>query len=151
MAPHLAGRLWQQYIVEAFAAIEQYRLDWVSNHQTTIRANLYHSVRDTVRIGDTDPMHVGKDVILPASFTGSQCYMTQYFKDSLAICRAIRHSSSFLSMTCNSKCPEIQKMLNLLPNVDPVDAPDVVARVFKLKVDQYLDLIKKQNYFEKCI
>ncbi|XP_074342546.1 uncharacterized protein LOC141680141 [Apium graveolens] len=124
LGPHLAGRLWQQYIVDAFAAIEQ---------------------------GDSDPMHVGKAVILPASFTGSQRYMTQYFKDSLAICRAIGHRSLFLTITCNSKWPEIQKMLKYLPNVDPVDAPDVVARVFKLKVDQLMDLIKKKNYFGRCI
>ncbi|XP_074323579.1 uncharacterized protein LOC141660492 [Apium graveolens] len=54
-------------------------------------------------------------------------------------------------MTCNSKWPEIQEMLKLLPNVDPVDAPDIVSHVFKLKLDQLLDLIKKKNYFGMCI
>ncbi|XP_074351924.1 uncharacterized protein LOC141691078 [Apium graveolens] len=54
-------------------------------------------------------------------------------------------------MTCNSKWPEIQEMLKLLPNVDPVDVPDIVSRVFKLKLDQLLDLIKKKNYFGKFI
>ncbi|XP_074341985.1 uncharacterized protein LOC141679383 [Apium graveolens] len=132
-----------------FAAIEQYRLDWVSTHQTTIRADLYNSVCDALSKGDHDPMHVGKAVILPASFTGSQRYMSQYFKDSLAICRAIGHPSLFLTMTCNSKWPEIQEMLKLLPNVDHVDAPHIVSRVFKLKLDQLLDLIKKKNYFGK--
>ncbi|XP_074347667.1 uncharacterized protein LOC141686539 [Apium graveolens] len=151
LTPHLAGCLWQQYVVDQFAAIEQYRLDWVSTHQTTIRADLYNSVRDALSKGDHDSMHIGKAVILPASFTGSQRYMSQYFKDSLAICRAIGHPSLFLTMTCNSKWPEIQEMLKLLPNVDPVDAPDIVSRVFKLKLDQLLDLIKKKNYFGKCI
>ncbi|XP_074356564.1 uncharacterized protein LOC141696304 [Apium graveolens] len=151
LTPHLAGRLWQQYVVDQFAAIEQYRLDWVSTHQTTICADLYNSVSDALSKGDHDPMHVGKAVILPASFTGSQRYMSQYFKDSLAICRVIGHPSLFLTITCNSKWPEIQEMLKLLPNVDPVDAPDIVSRVFKLKLDQLLDLIKKKNYFEKYI
>ncbi|XP_074374247.1 uncharacterized protein LOC141714638 [Apium graveolens] len=77
--------------------------------------------------------------------------MSQYFKDSLAICRAIGHPSLFLTMTCNSKWPEIQEMLKLLPNFDPVDAPDIISCVFKLKLDQLLDLIKKKNYFRKCI
>ncbi|KAL8134222.1 hypothetical protein AgCh_009322 [Apium graveolens] len=54
-------------------------------------------------------------------------------------------------MTCNSKWPEIQEMLKLLPNFDPVDAPDIISCVFKLKLDQLLDLIKKKNYFRKCI
>ncbi|XP_074351407.1 uncharacterized protein LOC141690513 [Apium graveolens] len=137
--------------MDQFAAIEQYRLDWVSTHQTTIRADLYNFVRDALSKGDHDPIYVGKAVILPAAFTGSQRYMSQYFKDSLAICRAIGHPSLFLTMTFNSKWPEIQEMLKLLPNVDPVDAPDIVSRVFKLKLDQLLDLIKKKNYFGKCI
>ncbi|XP_074337057.1 uncharacterized protein LOC141674238 [Apium graveolens] len=89
LTPHLVVRLWQHYIVDQFAAIEQYRLDWVLTHQTTIRADFYNSVRDALSKGGHDPMHVGKAVILPASFTGSQRYMSQYFKDSLAICRAI--------------------------------------------------------------
>ncbi|XP_074373581.1 uncharacterized protein LOC141713917 [Apium graveolens] len=125
--------------------------DWVSTHQSTIRADLYNSVRDALNKGDHDPMHVGKAVILPASFTGSQRYMSQYFKDLLAICCAIGHTSLFLTMMCNSKWPEIQEMLKLLPNIDPVDAPDIGSRVFKLKLDQLLDLIKKKNYFGKCI
>lgn len=42
-------------------------------------------------------------------------------------------------------------MLEHLPSVDVVDKPDVVARVFKLKLDQLLDLIKNKNYFDKSI
>ncbi|XP_074351335.1 uncharacterized protein LOC141690430 [Apium graveolens] len=69
---HLSGRLWQQYVVDAFYAIEQYRLDWVTTHQTTIRSDLYTSIRDALRKGDHDPNYVGKAVVLAASFTGSQ-------------------------------------------------------------------------------
>ncbi|XP_074328064.1 uncharacterized protein LOC141665976 [Apium graveolens] len=35
--------------------------------------------------------------------------------------------------------------------VDVADAPDVVARVFKMKVDQLMDMIKKKNCFGRCI
>ncbi|XP_074338594.1 uncharacterized protein LOC141676751 [Apium graveolens] len=42
-------------------------------------------------------------------------------------------------------------MLKFLPGVDVVDAPDVVARVFKMKVDQLLDEIKNKNCFGRCI
>ncbi|XP_074346774.1 uncharacterized protein LOC141685581 [Apium graveolens] len=55
--------------------------------------------------------------------------MSQYFKDSLEICRAIGLPSLFLTMTCNSKWPEIQEMLKMLPNVDPVDVPNIVSRM----------------------
>ncbi|XP_074352297.1 uncharacterized protein LOC141691457 [Apium graveolens] len=56
--PDSTQRRHQQYVVDQFAAIEQYRLDWVSTHQTTIRADLYNSVRDALSKGDHDPMHM---------------------------------------------------------------------------------------------
>lgn len=147
----MSGRLWQQFVVDAFTAVEQYRLDWIKRNQKTIRSDLYNSIRDSIRKGDTNPTCQGKNVILPATFTGSRRYMSQYFKDSLAICRSIGHPSFFLTMTCNTKWPEIQSMLSHMPGVDVADAPDVVARVFKLKLDQLVDLIKNKNYFGRCI
>ena len=131
--------------------MEQYRLDWIRGHQHIIRSELYKSIRDSVQKGDTNPETLGKKVILPATHTGSQRYMNQYFKDSLAICRTIGHPSLFLTMTCNTQWPEINSMLEHLPGVAVSDAPDIVARVFKLKLDQLVHLIKKQDYFGKCI
>ena len=141
---HLGGRLWQQFVVDAFVAVEQYRLDWIRGHQHIIRSDLYKSIRDSLQKGDTNPGNLGKNVILPATHTGSQRYMNQYFKDSLAICQTIGHPSLFLTMTCNTQWLEIRYMLEHLPGVDVADAPDIIARVFKLKLDQLLDLIKKK-------
>ncbi|XP_074373870.1 uncharacterized protein LOC141714237 [Apium graveolens] len=75
----------------------------------------------------------------------------QYFKDAMAICRTLGHPSLFLTMTTNIKWPEIQRMLKFLPGIDVVDAPDVFARVFKMKVDQLLDQIKNKNYFGRLM
>ncbi|KAL8134562.1 hypothetical protein AgCh_009544 [Apium graveolens] len=151
LTPHLGGRLWQQYVVDAFTAMEQYKLEWIRDNQTTIRSDLYHNIQDALQKGDSNPENVGKAIILPASFTGSKRYMNQYFKDALAICRMLGHPSLFLTMTKNTKWPEIQRMLKFLPGVDVVDAPDVVAMVFKMKVDQMVDQIKNENYFGRCI
>ncbi|XP_074377532.1 uncharacterized protein LOC141719046 [Apium graveolens] len=49
LTPHLSGRLWQQYIVDAFTAFEQYRLEWIKRNQKTIRSDLYNSIRDSLR------------------------------------------------------------------------------------------------------
>ncbi|XP_074346810.1 uncharacterized protein LOC141685613 [Apium graveolens] len=151
LTAHLGGRLWQQYIVDAFTAIEKYRLDWIRDHQTTIRSDLYHNIRDAMQKGDRNPSNIGKAIILPSSFTGSKRYMTQYFKDSLAICRTLGHPSLFLTMTTNTKWPEIQRMLKHMPGVNVADAPDALARVFKMKVDQLMDMIEKKNCFGRCI
>ncbi|XP_074355786.1 uncharacterized protein LOC141695440 [Apium graveolens] len=101
--------------------------------------------------GDRNPSNIGKTIIFPASFTESKRYMTQYFKDSLAICRTLGHPSLFLTMTTNTKWPKIQRILKHMPGVDVADTPDIVARVFKMKVDQLMDMIKKKNCFGRCI
>lgn len=144
-------RLYQQYIVDAFSIIEQTRLYWYKTHQTTVRADMYKNIRDHVRKGDDDPTSCGKSYILPASFTGSRRYMNQNFLDALAICRAIGHPDIFLTMTANIKWPEIKDMLQYTPGLTADDAPDVVARVFKLKLDQLIHVIKKENFFGRCI
>ncbi|XP_074373466.1 uncharacterized protein LOC141713790 [Apium graveolens] len=144
---HLGGRLWQQFVVDVFAAVEQYRLDWIRNHQSVIRSDLYRSICDSVAKGDTYPCNKGKNVILPATHTGSQRYMNQYFKDSLAIFQTIGHPSLFLTMTCNTQWPEIKSTMEHFPGVDVADKPDVIARVFKLKLDQ---LYNANTFFDDC-
>lgn len=147
MTLRYGGRLFQQYIVDAFSVIEQTRLHWYRTHQSTVRADMYQNIRDQVRKGDENPNSCGKSFILPASFTGSKRYMNQNFLDALAICRAIGHPDIFLTMTANSKWPEIQQMLDHTPGLTADDAPDIVTRVFKLKLDQLLHLIKKKGFF----
>jgi hypothetical protein len=44
-ALHRAGRLFQQYVVDAFAACEATRLEWIRTHQENIRADLYSGQR----------------------------------------------------------------------------------------------------------
>ncbi|XP_074351680.1 uncharacterized protein LOC141690817 [Apium graveolens] len=78
---HIGGRLWQQFVVDTFSAVEQYRLDWIRNHQSTIRSDLYRSIRDSLTKGDTNPENIGKNVILPATHTGSQRYNANTFFD----------------------------------------------------------------------
>ncbi|XP_074373634.1 uncharacterized protein LOC141713983 [Apium graveolens] len=151
LTPHLGGRLWHQYVVDAFTAMEQYKLDWIRDNQTTIRSDLYQNIRDALQKGDSNPENVGKARILPASFTGSKRCMNQYFKDALAICRTLGHPSLILTMTTNTKWPEIQRMLKFLHVVDVFDAPDVVARVLKMKVDQMVYQIKNKNCFGRLM
>ncbi|XP_074356592.1 uncharacterized protein LOC141696335 [Apium graveolens] len=105
--------------------VEQYHLEWIKRNQKTIRSDLYNSIRDSLRKGDSDTKCQGKNVILPATFSGSRRYISQYFKDSLAICHSIGHPSFFLTMTCNTKWPEIQSMLQHISGVNVADASDV--------------------------
>ncbi|KAK1353898.1 ATP-dependent DNA helicase [Heracleum sosnowskyi] len=46
---------------------------------------------------------------------------------------------------------EVIQMMKLLPQCSPPNSPDVMARVFRLKLDQLIDDIKKESYFGNCL
>ncbi|KAL8093222.1 hypothetical protein AgCh_035203 [Apium graveolens] len=151
MTLRLGGRLFQQFIVDAFSTIEQARLWWFRTHQTTLRNELYNHIADVFREGDRDSENIGKSVIHPAGFVGSRRYMQQNFQDALTVCLHVGHPDRFLTMTCNPTCAEILEMMKLIPNGNPHDSPDIIARVFRLKLQQLVDDIKKKSYFGTCL
>ncbi|XP_074323357.1 uncharacterized protein LOC141660283 [Apium graveolens] len=73
---YLGGRLWQQFIVDAFAAVELYRLDWIRNHQSTIRSDLYRSIREQ-NLRRTEASVLKKGVLLDNQ------YVVPYNRDLL--------------------------------------------------------------------
>ena len=118
----------------------------------------YRGVVDAVRTG-TPAEDVGRRVILSPSFKGGPQFHQANYHDSMALVRAcvypiILQKTSFftafsmgkpclfITMTMNPKCPEV--MAQLLPGQQPHDRPDVIARVFGLKLKALInDLTKK--------
>lgn len=147
----LGGRLFQQYIVDAYASIENCRLHWIKKNQNKLRTEVYNNLVDLLSKGDVDTANVGQGFILPSSFVGSARYMQQNFLDSLAVCRNIGYPTIFLTMTCNPNWPEIRQAMEHLPLCNPEDCPDIIARVFKLKLDQLYDDVKNKSFFGHCI
>lgn len=143
--------MFQQYIVDAFSAIEQARLWCFHTHQTTLRNDLYYNMRTRLRNGEDYTTNVSKGFILPTSFLGSKRYMQENFQDALPVCRYIGHPDIFLTMTTNPLWDEIVQMMKNMPDCLTVDCPDIIARVFKLKLDQIVDDINKKSYFGVCV
>jgi Helitron helicase-like domain at N-terminus len=69
--------------------------------------------------------------------------MYQLYHDTMVIVRKCGKPDLFITMTCNPKWPEIVEAL--LPGQVPQDRPDIVARVFKLKLNALLDDLYKSN------
>jgi hypothetical protein len=61
--------LFQQYIVDAFASIEENRLRFIVKNNKNLRSEVYKGIEDALHKGDVDGNSIGKRVILPASFT----------------------------------------------------------------------------------
>ena len=49
-----------------YAKIEQFRLNFIRNNQSSLRSELYHGLQDAVAHDDTDASSLGKEVVLPA-------------------------------------------------------------------------------------
>ena len=77
---------------------------------------------------------IGKKFILPSSFTGSQRYMNQLYQDAMSIIRKYGKSDLFITFTCNPEWIEIKRELK--PFQKPNDRPDLIARVFNLKMKE---------------
>ena len=131
---HRMGHLFQQYIVDMYSKIEAARLTFIRCHQSKLRAEVYQGLSDAIQgcDGNVDGSQLGKRVILPSSFTGSACYQHQLYQDAMAIVRRFGKPDLFITFTCNPQWPEITHAL--FQNQTSADRPDIVARVFKLKL-----------------
>lgn len=148
------GRLFQQYIVDAWASIEESELYWVRHNQKTIRADLYDGLRDGLRgVENTDMNQMGKRIILPSTHPGSTRHMYQLFQDSMAIARHCGKPDVFLTMTANPSWFEIEDNLFTYEDDDDdpdqsrkkqtaSDHPEIVAHVFSQKIKAMLKDVK---------
>ncbi|GJV98127.1 ATP-dependent DNA helicase PIF1 [Tanacetum coccineum] len=118
------GRLFQQYLVDAFTAIEEQRLNWTRNNQDTLRVDLYHNLCDAVTRGDTSAAGLGKRIVLPWTFTSSPRYMMQNYQDAMALCRAYSNPDLIITFTSNPKWPKIAEMLAYVPDQNSVTLRD---------------------------
>src|SRR6266478_1378120 len=124
-----AGRLFQQFMCDAWAAAEQSNLRWIENNQRKIRSDLYQGLVDAVHANpDAHSSDQGQRVILPSSFTGSKCDMIECCQDALAINRFHGGADLFITATANPNWPEIQR--ELFPGQNAADQRDLVTRVF---------------------
>jgi hypothetical protein len=105
------GRLFQQYVVDMYAKIELERLMFFksSDGQKKIRAELYSGLQD-INPNDFGATTTGKRIILPSGFIGGPRNMQQQYQDAMALVRKYGKPDLFITMTCNTNWPEIEKL-----------------------------------------
>jgi hypothetical protein len=127
---HYGGRLYQEWMVDQYCKAEELRLSYLRKHQATLRAEVYQGLADSVHRGDGTDV-AGRLVVLPASFVGGARFMAQCYQDSMALVRKYGKPTLFITMTCNPNWVEITREL---AGQAPNDRPDVIARVFRMKL-----------------
>ncbi|KAK7340503.1 hypothetical protein VNO77_21209 [Canavalia gladiata] len=146
----LSKRLFQQFLVDTYSMIESSRLCYIRTHQKQLRAELYSGVSEAILRGENNPARIGKRIVLPSSFTGGARYMFQNYQDAMTICRWTGYPDLFITFTCNQKWPEIHRTLQH-HTLRAEDRPDLLCRVFKIKLDHLIMEIKEGNVFGKVI
>lgn len=117
------GRLLQHFVCDAYVAVEI--INAHANGATT---------------GD----QAGKQrVVLPSSYTGGPRFMKQLYQDTIALSTKFGRPDLFTTFTCNPNWKEIKE--NLRPGEQPTDRPDLIARVFRLKLKALMDDIVKHK------
>nr|XP_004295595.2 PREDICTED: uncharacterized protein LOC101292200 [Fragaria vesca subsp. vesca] len=144
------GRLFQQFLVDAYANVEENRLFYIRKNQPDIRSETYVGICDA-SIREHDGENVGKRIILPSTHTGSPRYMNKHYHDAMALCRKYGPPDLFITLTCNPKWPEIERALLNKHGSKPEDRPDIVARIFKMKHDDLISYVKSGKPFGKAI
>ena len=143
-----AGRLYQQYIVDQYAKIEQNRLNYLRQNQSTLRTEYYQGVVDSIHGGDNSN-DIEHCIILPSSFSGGSRQMYQLYQDAIAIVHHFGKPDLFITFTCNPKWPEITR--ELLPYQIAADKPDLTARVFHIKLREMMKDLCEKHWLGKVI
>ena len=141
-------RLFQQFLVDTYTMIEAQRLSFIRNNQKLIRCDILNGLQEVVNKGETDPSSIGKRIVLPVSFTSGMSYMFNNCQDAMAICKRYGYPDLFITITCNVNWPEILDFVKSR-GLTTSDRPNIVCRVFKMKLDQMMTNFKKKNFFGK--
>eukprot|EP00899_Mesostigma_viride_P018040 jgi/Mesvir1/26237/Mv02412-RA.2 len=158
------GTLRQLFALHAFSCVQDNRLSYVRSMQEDVqlRTATVREAEDALRqleqrekeedidydavdAGDEvlDELRVGKKVIIPAGVGFGVRARASRIQDQLAAIVTDGEPSHFVTMTCNPRWKEILDNVPAKPDgtKEPLEHPDIVDRVFKLKLRFLISLI----------
>ena len=135
-------------MVDCYSMVGSQRLTWMRFNQKITRYDVLNGLQEVVSIGETNPSSIVKHVILPSSFTGGMRYMFHNFQDAMEICKMFGYLYLFITITCNTSWSEIHDFVHQ-KGLMSSDKPNIVCRVFKMKLDELMSDFKKTNIFGK--
>lgn len=142
---HLAQKLYQQWLCDAWAKVESNDLGWVQTHQDTIFADKYVNLKKRAAENTTGG---GTPTVLPSTYHGSDRYMYKKFQDAMALCRVFGRPHLFITFTMDVFCKEVKEQL--MPDQNPYDRPDIIARVYWQKYRAFIKDVEKVGIFGTC-
>ena len=138
-------RLMQEFACASDWKIECQNLKFIQLKQKELRADKYFKVQDAIHIGE-DLNAIKKNmnkIVLPSTYKCSPRWFHMKYHDAMAICRAYGKPTLFVTFTANANWPEIKGSLH--HGESSQDRPDIVARVFMMRLKECLDVLKKKS------
>jgi len=147
---HRGGFLLQMYVCDLYVRMESNNLNYIIRNQGALLAEAYRGLVDHVNQQlhldvPANPLAVGRRVILPSTFVGSPRYNKGCYHDAISIVRKFGKPDLFITFTCNPRWLEITE--NLGTHTLANDRPDLVARVFHVKLKALMDDITVGRIF----
>ncbi|XP_060855149.1 uncharacterized protein LOC132932805 [Metopolophium dirhodum] len=143
---HQGRFLLQMYVCDQYVRMESNNLNYIRLHQRDLLAEAYQGLMDHVNQQlHIDPMAVGRRIILPSTFTGSDRFNKMNYQDAITVVRTKGKPDLFITFTCNPRWPEITE--NLAAHSTASDRPDLVARVFNRKLQELIGDITVNRVF----
>ena len=139
-------RLFQQFIVDGYTMIESERMSFNKKNNKELRSETYSRLAKLAENPESGVKLRGRKVVLPSSFTGSPRYMMQNYLDAMTICKFYGYPDLFITFTCNPNWPEINRFM-AARGLKSEDRPDVITRVFKIKLDCLMHDLKERRTF----
>ncbi len=135
-------RLFQQYIVDCFAIIDQSWLKFLQNDQKTIHADLYKDLANAITRKNDDFKLINHRIILSSSYTEKDRWMQQLYQNFMIIAHHFKKSIMFVTCTANLHWSEIIAALELNQKVE--NQSNIVTQVFHEKIKTLLQNLKTQ-------
>ena len=141
------GRLFQQFVIDCYAIIEETRLRYIREHQRSLRTEMYKNVKDAITREYMHGSSIGKRIILPVGFIPGPRYLFEKYQDAMAICRFFGYPKLFITFTCNPRWIEISDALRRIKGYRPKDRPDLVSSIFWIKLRHLMNDLMKNDHF----
>lgn len=151
-ALHMGGKLFQQFVIDMWAKKIQrdmayFRTQHFQNaYKKYFYSTAYTSHHDTV---DENKMKDCSHIVLPSNYKDSPRLMLKHYFNAMAIVNYFRKPDLFVTMTCNPEWEEIVQCLK--PGQTVRDRPDLVARVFRMKLQSFKDDLIKCGVLGKVV
>ena len=134
--------MFQEYLIRSYLTVEASDLTYIRFNQKKMKVENYSKLKTNLeRQANERSADIGRKIVLPSTFQGSERNMRQRYHDAMAIVVKKGKPDLFITFTCNPNWKEIKE--NLYPGQEAYNRPDITARVFKIYLKQFLrDIIE---------